>query len=550
MASRRKLLRLGVVGISTLSGLGALQVSGKEDPQKVALAVSSVESIADLVDIEPASAPLVAVRGYQASDDGGGGIFRWNPQGKEPADAGTIFRSNKSGSGRWQRVFQEPGRPEWFGAKGNGTSDDTLPLNAVLKVSMEIALMPGRIYLVQSVAVPANRVIRGNGATIRQMPLPKGSGLPILAILGPRVDCESVRFDGQRKLQPSDGFSDSFDTGSGKTGRAFRAAIRIDGALGEVGHHRFTDCRFEETYGACIAARRCSNLTVERCIASHCNFELLMTSSNVQTSAFWFVENHCEDLGTGDGRVQANACVISFASQVVAVSNTFERIERNAIKIEQTCSEILIANNRMKSNSVEGFAFVQIQSLANHHARSISIIGNTAVQVGAGIAFNSTHLEDVIVSRNVIESTISRNMGDGVQLGNGDIRNVTVASNTFRNILRSGIVVAQSSPGAQVSDVNIVDNEFHMEDSRDSLGAPIRVTLWGGNSTVDIERLTVVRNRLRGASFPDSSQFIELGRRSQGSTRILKSLFAFNSPEGVGTGTGLAPSSSQFLDAT
>ena len=53
--------------------------------------------------------------------------------------------------------------PEWFGAVGDGTTDDTIPLQAAINASTCVALSSKTYKITDSLTVPANTVIYGTG---------------------------------------------------------------------------------------------------------------------------------------------------------------------------------------------------------------------------------------------------------------------------------------------------------------------------------------------------------------------------------------------------
>jgi parallel beta-helix repeat protein len=61
--------------------------------------------------------------------------------------------------------------PEDYGAVGDGSVDDTTPLNtcATAATGKVMALQPGKIYIYSGeIAIPANTIIEGNGATLKR----------------------------------------------------------------------------------------------------------------------------------------------------------------------------------------------------------------------------------------------------------------------------------------------------------------------------------------------------------------------------------------------
>lgn len=71
------------------------------------------------------------VSGYASSADGGGGLFTYNSGSSATDDNGTILQPT-SGSGRWIRCYEGDVNVKWFGAKGDGSTDDTTAIQAAL----------------------------------------------------------------------------------------------------------------------------------------------------------------------------------------------------------------------------------------------------------------------------------------------------------------------------------------------------------------------------------------------------------------------------------
>lgn len=88
----------------------------------------SVETIYDLRNLSQnlAAYTVVEVLGYNAKGDGGGGMFWYDPTSTDTPDGGTIFEPYAPIGGRWFRQStSNPTNVRWFGATGDGTTDDT-----------------------------------------------------------------------------------------------------------------------------------------------------------------------------------------------------------------------------------------------------------------------------------------------------------------------------------------------------------------------------------------------------------------------------------------
>jgi hypothetical protein len=101
--------------------------------------------------------------GYYTGADGGGGVFWYNPSDTTSADnGGTIIVD--AAARRWYREIGGPLSVKSFGAKGDGVTDDTAAVQAVLNTGQTIYVTKGT-YLVSSTLTCSNvgQVIFGNG---------------------------------------------------------------------------------------------------------------------------------------------------------------------------------------------------------------------------------------------------------------------------------------------------------------------------------------------------------------------------------------------------
>ena len=77
------------------------------------------------------------VFGYSTPGDGGGGQFYWQLDGTPfpyyRTDQGTVFRVGDVGC--WIRLYSGPVNVRWFGAKGDGRTDDTDAINRAIETA-------------------------------------------------------------------------------------------------------------------------------------------------------------------------------------------------------------------------------------------------------------------------------------------------------------------------------------------------------------------------------------------------------------------------------
>lgn len=123
---------------------------------------------------DPSGASIAALRaaGVPTTDNAtisilgdGGGLFYWDASSTDADDGGiTVLPTGYAGTGRWKRVYSGAVNVKWFGAKGDGVTDDTTAIqNANDAVGTSGALyFPAGIYLVTSSLLPAADNAGGN----------------------------------------------------------------------------------------------------------------------------------------------------------------------------------------------------------------------------------------------------------------------------------------------------------------------------------------------------------------------------------------------------
>lgn len=119
--------------------------------------------------------------GVEAAGDGGGGLWRWDPDSEVVDNLGTVLMPVGSyGSGRWLRVFGGVSDPRWFRNQVNGMYDDTAAILAAQRVSHVVEIPAGE-WVVDALNVLSGKTLRGQGegATILRQ---ANAGRPALHI--------------------------------------------------------------------------------------------------------------------------------------------------------------------------------------------------------------------------------------------------------------------------------------------------------------------------------------------------------------------------------
>lgn len=91
-----------------------------------------VADVATLKTITGVSGQIATTSGYYAANDGGGNTYTWNASSTATQDNGSIIQVTSVSTGRWISVEQTEVLVKRWGAKGDGSVDDTTPLTAAL----------------------------------------------------------------------------------------------------------------------------------------------------------------------------------------------------------------------------------------------------------------------------------------------------------------------------------------------------------------------------------------------------------------------------------
>lgn len=137
----------------------------------------------------PAGVTQYRLRGYYAAGDGGGGFFYWSAGSSAADDGGAVIRpSSLPASGRWLRIVDDIVSVRWFGALGDGVTDDAPAINAALvfartlnrpgtlnQVGGCIRFSKGRFLIKQTISVVEGDILLGDQSGLDSAPLATAS---------------------------------------------------------------------------------------------------------------------------------------------------------------------------------------------------------------------------------------------------------------------------------------------------------------------------------------------------------------------------------------
>jgi parallel beta-helix repeat protein len=319
-----------------------------------------------------------------------------------------------------------------FGAKGDGSTDDTAAIQAAATAAQNATLFfPPGTYVCANVQLPGNITLTGDAA-IKLKPLPSLDFSPIFALTASDVRVDGLTFDGNRSNQPSDGFSDSWAGGPNGTGKSNRAAFFATATGTRL---VIENCEFVQFYAGSIALRNWSQVTVRNCLFQSCNFEgvVFNLGNTTQTRELKVLGCVFKNIASGDATVNANCIVATNAAGIDIENTNADNFERTFVKLEN-CTDCNVSGNKVGNNTKAGFSVIQAQA----SGQRITIAGNILAGVQKGIQISSGAFSDVHIAGNTITSVASSSGSpDGILIE--EATNAIVANNILNSVQRHGI---------------------------------------------------------------------------------------------------------------
>jgi hypothetical protein len=164
------LTSIAALGPSTAAG-DFIELSAQDTVRVRKLSVATYAALTAVAAAFRFDDMLVYVASRATDGDGAEGYWRFDAASSATANAGTILAPD-IGTGRWIRIDLQFYKPEWFGAIGNGTTNDTVALQACatavrLAGGGVIQLTATKNYrIVESILIGSKTTIEAYGATI------------------------------------------------------------------------------------------------------------------------------------------------------------------------------------------------------------------------------------------------------------------------------------------------------------------------------------------------------------------------------------------------
>lgn len=475
--------------------------------------------INDIATLRLMTAPkqsAVFVLGYATAGDGGEGWFRYDATDTTTADnGGTIIVASPA---RWKRVYSGSISPRWFGAVGNGSTDDAAAIRNMIAAHPAAVYDFGASYtykISQQIAVSNSHALFCGASTLVL-------GAP--DIFQFYVTGKHVRFKGLRFTNPS-----SYGQ-TNRLGTSTSGAIYFDthsgGAVEDCDVENFVIGVFRWGYGP-------GDPSVPF-VVSNCRIAVLpwdMTAASFTGSISGTTLTASAVTGTiGAGyNLFPNANVADFTTITGQLTGTTGGAGTYSINISQT-----VASQAMKTYGTWTNDGVTVVNYANN-----TIIENTVVVIysGAGVFNNFTGTAHTFARTGIgidtnCYNSIVRNCIVGEGFSNSFYNDNPAASATAVSncTLYGGYYATVACTGATLRD-NVIYGSQRTQSS--GLNGTI-VSAYGGASVID--------NQIIGAS--TSIPSIQVGNGLTGRVTIVGNRFSGSYSYGV---TGATPES--FLAA-
>lgn len=128
---------------------GTLNVEGEVFIPSGASFSKTAEVVKTIAVLKTITGTNAEVLGYHTAGDGGGGLFYWDSASTEADNGGTIIQATGLTTGRWKRVYSGAVNVKWFGAVGDGITDDTVAIQNAIDTS-NIYIPKASGYLISS----------------------------------------------------------------------------------------------------------------------------------------------------------------------------------------------------------------------------------------------------------------------------------------------------------------------------------------------------------------------------------------------------------------
>lgn len=371
--------------------------------------------------------------GVMVTDSERGGLFRYTHA--EKYNNGTSYLATAMGSGTWQRIYasQDGLNARWFGAKGDGITNDAAALQAGIQAAsaarVPLMLPAGIYYMTENttLTLPAGVYVKGAGKTATVIQTDRGFShdFPALInIIGNNVTVEDISFAGGRPRGDK-------DISTASAGRY--ALINITFDLEPAKDILIQRCGFSDAFGKGILYK------ASHVVIRDCDFKR--------------IGRYNIDFAPVDGAISnfgRNGC-----ADVLLERNRFEYVGTHCI------SSFKIAGLKIRDNYLDHISGI---GLANQQCTDVDVSGNSVNHSGDnGMDFQ--RCERIVINNNSFNNAGDKNAGNGgsaAAIFVGDDYGLAASSST---IISNNFITGTYTPASTAGSGSFQNCGFYIIDA-------------------------------------------------------------------------------------
>jgi hypothetical protein len=443
-----------------------------------------VASISALKALTGGDFDMVNVGGHTTAGDGGGGVFRWDGSDTTADDNGIYIQPNAGGTGRWIRQYDLPVNVRWFGATGDGTTDDAAAIQAALDTGVDV-FIPHADFVTESAALTpsSNQRIYGAGKLIKTTAVAgyTNNYFTLSSLTGVIID--GLRF--------------------GSTNNARERCFYLDGCTGT----RILNCETTDDRPTFVfVAKNSTDTLISGNTIVGGQVAITTGGDNVSAQTDGTVTD-VRIIGNVISGTDTEAVDINHDTQGVTITgNTFyDCLTEEVIDIggSTVTRDVTVSGNTIRLLSSAGNGIRVKQSSEN-----VSITGNAILRTEAvvastvGVAIDAGCRQVSVVGNNI------EGVDDGIALAGTGVSDITIKGNTIARVGSYGIITNDSGGYTNVViSGNTIDGDgaasgasddaIHLRDLSGSVVSYNTITDFGGEGIIansDCDTLTITGN--------------------------------------------------------
>jgi len=519
----------GVGQVLTLENAGTGKVGFK------ATEVTNVASLKALSTNAVLNGSIVATLGYYSEGDGGNGAYRYDSGSAAAADDGLVIAPTH-GVGRYLLIHDRSASLRQFGARGDGSSNDTTPLqNAVSALnagSIEKLRVPAGRFVLRDdfILTGSNIVIEGDGPdSVFGSAQTDGVNNVLFDIQGTNIVFDKITTTRLSNTNLAQGVANTlYDIKATARNFTYQNGI-VDGGMtnqvtGRTGYY-FREFRasgwtstnyypsgifiqdnfFTDTGSRAIDLRGVENVKITGNFGTFCGINIPPYAPSTNKPLGTFIEVQSYDTG---GQV-------NWSTNVVIANNLGAFWGDGFINTGGTSDMAIIDNAGISAYAMglDRDTYLPSTALGENGislfgGRRTTITGNTVAYVGqqafqirteeASLTYFKD-LQDIVVANNVAVSGVDQR-GDLLESNyaiygintNTSARNITFTGNVHRSYADTGGALAlQMAAGGSLIGVNITGNSFY---GSNNTNTSYRAISYSGSGSGTASGISIVAN--------------------------------------------------------